>query len=324
MMGKGPSVSVVIPTYNSGSYLREAVESAFAQTLPPRELLVVDDASTDGTPDLVTALARQAPVPMRLIQLPHNSGGPAGPMNRGITEASGEFIAVLDHDDVFTPTKLEVQSRLLAERADLSVVFGLSASYSHPDQLMQSAEMVRDWSRFPKEDGDYHRLPSEQALRLLIQYGNCANGYPGFLFRREDWERKGTLDASFRIGSDYEFVCWLASQGTVGFVPHISYLCRKHGQNLCTRNLLASHHEWVAIKLRYLAQLSPASVDADLRRIVREQLFVLAYHLRNAGSYQAALRYHWLSLQRCGWDRQTLFALAKLLPHWLRVKCRVG
>jgi glycosyltransferase involved in cell wall biosynthesis len=310
----------VIPSYNGSTFLREAVESVFAQTCLPREILVVDDASTDGTPELVASLAQHAPVPLRLLRLSQNSGGPARPMNIGIAEATGEFIAVLDQDDVFVPTKLEVQSEILIRQPELAFVFSLSASYANPQQVMQPPEVVRDLEQFPREHGRYHRLSGPRALQLYLQYGNCATGYPGFLFRRQDWKRKGGVDESLRIGSDYDLACWLTTQGSVAFLPEVGYLCRRHGQNLTKRSFLASHREWVAVKLRYLPQLPQALADADLRQLLRRQALGLAYHLRNAGQYWEALRYLYSAQRRCGWDKRMASAFAKLVPHWLYVQ----
>src|SRR4051812_26695488 len=98
-----PTISVIVPSYNGSAFIAEAIRSTFEQTLLPVEILVVDDASTDNTPDLVEALAKGAPVPVRLIRLTKNCGGPAQPMNLGMAEARGDYAAILDQDDVFLP-----------------------------------------------------------------------------------------------------------------------------------------------------------------------------------------------------------------------------
>ena len=77
-------ISVVIPAFNSAAFIRETLESVFAQTQLPVEVIVVDDASSDDTPTIIKGLADKAPVPLRLIEMPRNSGSPAMPMNVGI------------------------------------------------------------------------------------------------------------------------------------------------------------------------------------------------------------------------------------------------
>jgi glycosyltransferase involved in cell wall biosynthesis len=122
-------VSVVIPTYNSGTLVVEAVESVLAQTLPVEEVLVIDDGSTDDT---VERLARFGP-PVRLIR--KENGGVATARNRGVEEATGEWIAFLDADDVWHPRKLEIQFSALAHRSDLALLGNSLYDWpgKHPD-----------------------------------------------------------------------------------------------------------------------------------------------------------------------------------------------
>src|SRR5262249_31104546 len=77
------TVSVIIPTYNGSAFLLDCLSSVFRQTQPPDEIIVVDDCSKDGTASMVAALARDSPVPLRVIPLVRNSGGPSRPLNVG-------------------------------------------------------------------------------------------------------------------------------------------------------------------------------------------------------------------------------------------------
>lgn len=105
-------VSVVIPTYNRGSSLPNAIESALTQTSEPLEIIVVDDASTDGTEDVVREISRQArSIPVRYHRMPTNRGGGAA-RNQGVALARGSYLAFLDSDDLWLPTKLERQLEL--------------------------------------------------------------------------------------------------------------------------------------------------------------------------------------------------------------------
>lgn len=115
-----PAVSVLIATYQAEAFVHRAIESALSQTLPVAEVLVVDDASTDGTPERVRRLAR-LDGRIRLIELSRN-GGPSTARNAGLDAACGEWIAVLDADDAFTPSRLEQMLGYgLATRADIVV-----------------------------------------------------------------------------------------------------------------------------------------------------------------------------------------------------------
>jgi glycosyltransferase involved in cell wall biosynthesis len=100
-------VSVVVPTYNRAELIQEAIESVLRQTTPVHELIVVDDGSTDSTCELVRAYGDRA------VLLRHDHRGAAAARNRGLARATGDWIAFLDSDDVWTPTKLEKQLQYL-------------------------------------------------------------------------------------------------------------------------------------------------------------------------------------------------------------------
>ena len=109
-----PLVSVVIPTYNRAALLAQAIDSVLAQTFADYEVIVVDDGSTDRTAAVVEAVADRR---VSLISLPH-SGLPARVRNAGIKRARGRYIAFLDSDDLWDPSKLDEQLAALAARPD--------------------------------------------------------------------------------------------------------------------------------------------------------------------------------------------------------------
>ncbi len=108
-----PAVSVVIPAYNEAMFVRRAVDSVLNQTLTDLELIAVDDGSVDNT----LAVLQSCEPPVRSLTQPN--AGPAAARNRGLRTARGEFVAFLDADDWWQPTKLERQVALLRTRPDL-------------------------------------------------------------------------------------------------------------------------------------------------------------------------------------------------------------
>ena len=106
-----PLVSVVIPTFQGGSRLREAVVSVLNQTISDLQVLVVDDGSTDGSTDRLEEMDDR----VRVIRLPANTGSPAAPRNEGVAQSTGRWVAFLDGDDRWHPTKLEEQLRILGD-----------------------------------------------------------------------------------------------------------------------------------------------------------------------------------------------------------------
>ena len=97
------TVSAIIPAYNAATYVLRAIESALAQTCPPLEILVIDDGSSDRTAELVAPL----PPPVRLLR--KENGGPATARNLGASQARGDWLALLDADDMWYPDKLRQQ-----------------------------------------------------------------------------------------------------------------------------------------------------------------------------------------------------------------------
>lgn len=115
-IGCRPTVSVVIPVYNARDVIRATIDSVLAQTWTNYEIIVVDDGSQDGSGDIVQALGTC----VRYIR--QENTGVAGARNRGIEESTGEYIALLDHDDLWHPTKLEKQVAVLAQRPEVGLV----------------------------------------------------------------------------------------------------------------------------------------------------------------------------------------------------------
>src|SRR5437867_450686 len=101
-----PLVSVIIPCFEQGRFLSDAIDSVLAQTYRNTEIIVVNDGSTDNTSEVAGRYGDR----VRYFDLPHS--GPSRPRNKGLCEARGEFVQFLDADDALLPTKLEKQVRL--------------------------------------------------------------------------------------------------------------------------------------------------------------------------------------------------------------------
>lgn len=131
-------VSVVMPCYNHGRYLREAVDSVLGQTHPAVELIVVDDGSEDDTPDVLKAYGSR----IRALRQPNR--GRSAARNRGLDEARGQFVKLLDADDKLDPECLERQVRAMG--SDLP--WSESASFSFEDE---SSEIAANLACLPEE-----------------------------------------------------------------------------------------------------------------------------------------------------------------------------
>lgn len=174
-------VSVIIPCYNDGIYLMDAIRSVQKQTYPYVEIIVIDDASTDLTTKQI--LSELAGGGIKVLCIDH--AGPAAARNRGIREAQGHYIFPLDADDKIEATYLEKAVMALSGNDKAGIV------YCH-------AEL------FGKEKGRWE-LPDYSLDRMLLDNIIFASA----LFYREDWERIGGYCEDLTMGmEDYDF--WLS------------------------------------------------------------------------------------------------------------------
>ena len=120
-----PKISIITPAYNCEKYLSEAVESVLKQTWEDWELLIIDDCSKDKTYECMQKLARQDKR-IRVFQNEHNSGS-AATRNYGVRQATGEWVAFLDSDDLWREEKLEKQMAVIEKNPEASFLFTGSA-----------------------------------------------------------------------------------------------------------------------------------------------------------------------------------------------------
>ncbi len=125
----GPLVSVIIPAYNSGPYLVKTLESALGQTYPDREIIVVDDGSTDDTPSCVERYGAA------VTYIRQESAGVGAARNRGLAAARGEYVALLDHDDLWEPDKLAVQVAVAARHPGSGLIVCDGVEFDGPRVL---------------------------------------------------------------------------------------------------------------------------------------------------------------------------------------------
>lgn len=179
-------VSVVIPCYNAGAFLGEAVQSALAQTWDDLEVVVVDDGSTD--PATIDLLQRADWPRTRIIR--QANAGPSAARNAAIRAATGEFILPLDADDRIDPTYVEKALAVFAADSGVGVVYCKA-------------------SRFGAAQGPW-RLPEYALRELVIDNVIFVSG----VFRKADWERVGGFAEHLRHGvEDYDFWVKLVAAG---------------------------------------------------------------------------------------------------------------
>ena len=193
-----PSVTVVVPAYNYGRYLPDALESVLSQTLQDWECVVVDDGSTDDTPAVVAAyVARDS----RFRYLRQANGGPAAARNHALRTSSGNYVQLLDADDRLAPEKLRIHASFLDANPDVDLVYSLATFFrtEEPHRILHSlhGHLSRPLLQKVNDAGE--------ALERLQEF----NITPpvGVLFRRSVTDRVGLFNEASRGCEDWDF--WL-------------------------------------------------------------------------------------------------------------------
>jgi glycosyltransferase involved in cell wall biosynthesis len=207
--GPPPTFSVVIAAYNAARTIVEAVESALAQTLPPLEVIVCDDGSTDGT------AAALEPYLDRIVCIRKEHGGAASARNAALARARGDFLAILDADDAYLPERLEALTELAIARPDLDILC--------TDAFLEvERQAVATFGEgCPFEIADQRSAILERCFCVAPAY------------RRETLVDANGFDESLVTCDDWDGVIRLVYRGAVaGAVDEALYRYRLHGESL--------------------------------------------------------------------------------------------
>lgn len=181
------SISVIITAYNHEAYVADAIESAVGQTLPPDEIIVVDDGSTDRTAEIARSYGKM----VRCIS--QENQGCGGARNTGVNEARGSHIAILDSDDIWIDRKLELQSAYLAAHPEIDMVFCHMKPFLSPE------------------------IDPAQAVNFDPREIAACNGAT-LLTRRETFIKAGPFPAGRNVA---EFFPWFSRACDAGLTHHI-------------------------------------------------------------------------------------------------------
>jgi len=210
------AISCIVPVFNGEAFIGEALESVFAQTLLPAEVIVVDDGSSDRTADVVRRFGK------RVRYLRQQNAGPAAARNRGIEAASGELIAFLDADDLWLEEKLARQAQRFARRPELEI------SLTHVRNFWV-AEL-----RAEEERMQDHPLATSALPGYVTQ---------AMMARRRVFETVGPFDEKLRVGEDTDWFLRASDCGAVlEVLPDVLVRRRFHEGNLSRQRAAIRDH----------------------------------------------------------------------------------
>ena len=262
-------ISVIIPTFNYGRYISDAIGSVLNQNLSPFEIVVVDDGSTDATESIVRSLGN------RVQYIKQQNAGVCAARNRGVAESTGELIAFLDADDTWESTKLEKQLKVLETDLEIGLV--------HCGMREFDSETGKTIAMHVK--GQEGWIADE----LLLWERPAIIGPGGtIMVRRDVFEAVGGFDQRMKVSEDWDFCYRVARKYKVGFVaePLVNY--RSHGA-AAHRNVREMEH---GMTLFY--EKAFASDDRKIQKLKRRAMGnfyrILAGSYFRSGQYADFLR----------------------------------
>lgn len=197
MTTKQPRVSVIIPTYNSAAFVADAIDSVLAQTYTNYEIIVANDGSADTTRAVLERFGDK----ITLLSLPHR--GICATRNAAIANSHGEFIALLDSDDVWEPDKLELQVAYIHAHPEFALVYSYSTNFTDAEEGNVALVKKIDFEGFVFKD--------------LFTKGSFANST--ILMRRSIFDEVGGYDESLAAMEDYELNLRISQKYQIGRVP---------------------------------------------------------------------------------------------------------
>ncbi len=268
-MPSNPLVSVVIPTYNSGSYVVEAIESVLAQTYKNFEILVVDDGSTDDTKEVLVKYEG------KIRYLYKSNGGVSLARNYGIEHSAGDYVAFLDADDVWLPEKLVKQMAAIAREPGAEAAH---TAFSIGDVKLETIGMGKV-------------LRSEQeVLDDLFFVGNVVGTPSSVVVEKEMLARIGGFDPELSQCADWDMWIRIALATGIVFVdePLIKY--RQHDGNMSNNAVLLESDSTLMFDKAFNLEGLPYHIRTKRQAVYAKNFMVLAGTYFRAGRYKDFVR----------------------------------
>jgi glycosyltransferase involved in cell wall biosynthesis len=310
--GVRPLISVIIPTYNRKQQVGAAVESALSQNVASLEVLVIDDASTDGTLEELRSLGDPR---VRVLSNNH-CNGPAGARNCGMAAATGDLIALLDSDDLYLPGHLPAAAAVFAREPAVDLVFGRATyvqagnvvPYMGPnlERKLCLIGQQRDAGQYIAFDG--------YLFDDLLDLG-CFFNLSTVVFRRSIVDASYFMDEQLSCGEDWEYWQRLSARFHFAFLKDQQIVYHLHDTNLShsesaerTERNLQADVALFGIMLGYPGLAS--SQRRKVRRNLAQAIFELGYFSRAQGLNRVA-RAHYRDSMRVQFSRVALGAYLK-------------
>ncbi len=211
-------VTVIIPCYNREDFIRETIDSALDQTFRNIEVVAVDDGSTDGTRTILESYNGR----VKIMEHPGRANrGQSAAINLAMRSTGGEYVAILDSDDVWAPKKIEQQVAFLERNPSIGLVY--SNGYAIDERGRRLYELYSK---------DHHEENKPERVLLECHFG-CPSSY---LVHRSAYERAGEYDETLRSSQDHDMAVRLAEVTNVAYLDEPLWYYRRHTNTLSRKH----------------------------------------------------------------------------------------
>ncbi|MBE6148371.1 MAG: glycosyltransferase [Firmicutes bacterium] len=266
-----PLVTIIIPVYNGENYVREAIDSALAQSYKNIEVLVVNDGSKDSTDDICKSYKDQ------ITYIPKKNGGVASALNLGIKSAKGEYVSWLSHDDLYTPDKIKNEIEALAKSKNKKIP--VSCAYY---VINAGGEKIADFeSELLTESGIY------SGLKLLFSgtIHGCA-----LLLHKSIFEKYGMFDENLPTTQDYDMWFRIFRNEDVLFTMTEDMISRSHDEQGSKVMLSAHVEECNTLWIKMISSLTEKEIKKAYDSKLSFYEIILDF-LRTHTAYDKAIDY---------------------------------
>lgn len=239
-----PKVTVLIPVHNRERFVDEAIRSVLEQDFNDFELLLVDDGSSDRTPDVLETWKQRDPR-VAVVTSPTNQGIP-GALNLGLAHARGKYVARLDSDDLMMPRRLAEQAAVLDAHREVVLV---SCAY---DIVDVEGNLLGTWR------GD----EPPEVTAFLLPFFNIVGGGGQVMFRLADVREEGGYSLEYPSSEDYDLWVRLLRRGRIETLPFVGMIKRTHGDQSLKR--------YAGVKRALWSRIMRAALTPYLRRDLRD------------------------------------------------------
>jgi alpha-1,3-rhamnosyltransferase len=302
-----PEVTVVVPSYNHAPFIERTLRSIFAQTFPPKKLIVIDDGSKDESAEVIETWYEDYDPPFDWGGIFRENRGLCATLNEGLDRTETEYFAYLGSDDIWLPEFLQEQIALLESRPNAVLAFGHAYLIDEDDNIIDRTD---NWTEFA--DGDMLPL----LLRGVI-FSSPTVVYRTAAVRKYGWNEDARLE-------DYELYLKLCTEGEFARNTKVSSAWRQHGTNT-SDNFPLMLKEQIAAQDRLAGQLGIGQEKLD--KIKKERRFNAVADLVRSGNNREAISLFWENIGGAGSFGEVVKTAARLavpqaLFQWNRQRKR--